>query len=140
MNTRPFSFFSKKLSRPVCFLIGILALGLALRVTGLQKKVGWSDEGFTVAHAAKSVRTICFAPLPENGDIFKNIHPPFEYLLVHFLLPYGEDPGLLRFPSVVFGVLGLFMTYLAAARFSNRRTALLTAFLLAISPFHITFS
>lgn len=66
-------------------------------------------------------------------------------LYVYFVIPFVRFLGLstlaVRLPSVVLSILTIFVTYLLGKKlFKNETHALLTSFLLAISPWHVYLS
>ena len=72
----------------------------------------------------------------------------FYYLSLIFSLPvfiiFGEDWKLLliiqRCVSLTFGLLTIGLTYKISEKIYNRKVAILSSFLLAVSPFHIEMS
>ena len=122
----------------VSLLIGILLLGLSLRLNGLGAKSVWQDEIFTAAIASteNSVSQVTSIPL-YNTPLPA---PPLYFLITHFFLYVGDNDFLLRFPALFFGVLGLALTYTLGARLLGKREGLAAAFLLSISPLHIRYS
>ncbi|HSA83324.1 MAG TPA: glycosyltransferase family 39 protein, partial [Patescibacteria group bacterium] len=65
----------------------------------------------------------------------------YTYLIIPFLPFFDLSVFSIRLPSAIFGILTVLATYfLVKVLFQNRGLALLTAFLLAISPWHIQFS
>lgn len=113
------------------FLIILLLLAALLRFYALDAKSLWYDEIATWVHATAG----------DVGDVLSNVlnkelpAPP-----LHFLLFLGDTDFLLRFPSVGFGVPTVAAVYLLGSRVFERETGLLSAFLLAVSPFHIRYS
>ncbi|MBI5034157.1 MAG: glycosyltransferase family 39 protein [Chloroflexi bacterium] len=124
----------KRFYQPL-FLGLIILLGLALRVVRLDFQPLWWDEGYSVFFATRD-----FATMLARTAI--DIHPPFYYAVMQIWMGiFGQDAVALRWLSVVFGVAAIPLLYaLAHKLFSDRRLALIAAFLLAISPFHIYYS
>lgn len=122
----------------VCLLIGILLLGLSLRLNGLDAKSLWQDEIFTAAIASteNSLSRVVSIPL-HNTPLPK---PPLYFLITHFFLYVGDNDFLLRFPALFFGVLGVALTYALGVRLFGKREGLSGAFLLCLTPFHIRYS
>lgn len=122
----------------VCLLIGILLLGLSLRLHGLGAKSLWRDEIFTAAIASteNSVSRVVSIPL-HNTALPK---PPLYFLITHFFLHVGDNDFLLRFPALFFGVLGVAITYALGVWLFGKREGLSGAFLLSLAPFHIRYS
>lgn len=65
---------------------------------------------------------------------------PFVYLLIPFQSLLGMNIWSTRLPSAMAGTLAVALVYFFVARFGNRRTALLAATMLAISPWHVHLS
>jgi 4-amino-4-deoxy-L-arabinose transferase-like glycosyltransferase len=62
------------------------------------------------------------------------------YVLLHFWLKLGSGEFVIRALSALLGVGSLLVLYALACDLFDRRTALLSALLLAVSPLHIWFS
>lgn len=81
-------------------------------------------------------------PWPVNLESFGDFKPAlYAYLLIPFIKVLGLTEIAVRLPSALFGVLAVVFIYLLAREiFPDRRLALLSAFLLAVSPWHLHFS
>lgn len=110
----------------------ILAIGLILRIINLNQSL-WLDEASQVILSLDSIHSIFF----NHGADF---HPPLSYILMHFWIIFSKNEVWLRLLSVVFGVATLYFTYLISKKLFNKKTGFMSAFLLAISPFHIYYS
>ncbi len=119
-------------------LLLVLLLAFFLRLTGLGVKSLWQDEIFTAAIAARdnSISEVISIPLHNTALPA----PPLYFLITHFLLYVGDNDFLLRFPALLFGVLGVSMTYTLGARLFGRGEGLVGAFLLSMSSLHIRYS
>lgn len=122
----------------VCLLIGILLLALGLRLWDLDAKSLWQDEIFTTAIASaentpSQVASIALynTPLPA---------PPLYFVVTHCFLHVGDSDFVLRFPALLFGVLGVATIYTLGARLFGKSEGLVSAFLLSISPLHVRYS
>jgi hypothetical protein len=106
--------------------------GFALRIWRLD---GWSISG-------DEVNSISFATRPLT-DLFAALattepHPPFYYGFLHLWLPLvGTSEFALRFPSVVFGTLGLAGAYAAGRGVGGRWAGLATAAIFAASQYSV---
>ena len=80
--------------------------------------------------------------LPLNLKSFGDFKPAlYAYLDIPFIAILGLNELAVRLPSVIFGALGVFGVYLLTKElFRKRLLSLLTAFFLAISPWHLQFS
>ncbi len=121
-------------------LIGLLLLGLALRVQRLDFQPLWWDEGYSVWFATHPI-----------GDMIaltaQDIHPPLYYALLHaWIALLGPTPIALRLCSVVVSLPGIALAYVAARRLLPRgrpitvAPALVAALLVAFNPFHLYYS
>ena len=123
-----------RLNRYTLILLVVLLAGLFFRVYGLGDEALWLDEGIALklAHASPLVVTIERA--------FNN-HPPVYFLTLHYWVKlFGDSLFYARILSVIFGVLTILMLYILGRRLFNERVGILSAFLAAISTFHIYYS
>jgi len=118
-------------------LLAISVLGLFLRIYHLGKESLWGDEvySFGVANNANVFGIIKVAALYDN-------HPPFYYIILHYggIKLFGTSEFAVRFPSLIFGVLAIPMIYLLGRRLFNEEVGLISALILAISPFNVEYS
>jgi mannosyltransferase len=115
-------------------LIAIILLALSLRFYRLDGQSLWADEGNSAALAARNLATI-------TRDAARDIHPPLYYYLLHFWVRiFGNSEISLRSLSALMGTALVLMTYLLGQELFNRRVALISSFLAAISPFQIYYS
>jgi len=67
--------------------------------------------------------------------------PVYTYLTIPSVLIFGLTQFAVRLPSAIVGILAVFATYLLTRElFKDKRIAIFAAFLLAISPWHISLS
>ena len=119
-----------------CALILILLLAFALRIYALNVK-GLSFDEAGSAYIAGLGPLGMFAYL--KRAIFE--HPPLYYLLLSgWMSLVGRSEFALRYFSVLVGVLLVPLAYRLAKLLSGRRVALLSVFLLTLSPFHVQYS
>lgn len=116
-------------------IILILLLSLILRLIALNQSL-WLDEAIS-ANAARQLGFWQYVTSYPLGDF----HPPgyFAILWVWSHL-FGFSEIALRMPSVIFGSLTVFLTYLLGKGLFNRKIGLLASFFLAIGPLHIYYS
>ncbi len=110
----------------------ILSAGLFFRIYGLGHESLWLDEGYSIR----------FADL-DFFHIFSNRenNPPLYFLILHWWIAmFGDSEFSVRFPSVVFGFLSLFMICKVGTQLFNTNTGILSSLLLSLSAFHIAFS
>ena len=119
--------------KPVIFLFLILMIGGLLRVHTLAAESLYFDEAYSVWAARHSVSWLVAVST-------QRIFPPLYYLLLHFWLVGGESEFAVRFLSVLLGLGSIGAIYALAKQLFNTRVALISAWLLAISPLHLWFS
>lgn len=115
--------------------MAILLLAALVRLWGLGAQSLWMDEAFS--HL--------FARLPLDvawqAMIVDAVHPPLYYLLLRpWLALAGESEFALRLPSAAAGVLTVALIFRVGRAWANRQTAVWSALLLAVSPFHVWYS
>ncbi|HDQ72719.1 MAG TPA: hypothetical protein ENN19_11590 [Chloroflexi bacterium] len=115
-------------------LLLTLLFAFCLRLWGLADHNIWWDEGLA-AWAAR---------LPVAGILHwtaHDVHPPLYFLTLRgWRLVAGEGEFVLRFPSVLAGVLGVSLIYRLGRALGGRRAGLLAALFLALSRFAVTWS
>lgn len=109
-------------------LVGIMVLAVALRLPGLGFALE-QDELYTLIDA------IALFDSPSKPGIAAR---PFYYLFQHVLLGIGPaTPVALRLPPLVFGLAGVWVTWLLGTRVFNPTAGWMAALLVAISPWHL---
>lgn len=128
-------------------LIAILVLATSLRFWQLGS-VPISPDWDEASLAYNSYSLVTTAN-DEYGDFlpvvlksFGDYKPAlYAYISAPFVLVFGISTFAIRFPSMVLGVLSVFLTFLLIKElFKNERIALFSAFVFAVSPWHIQFS
>src|SRR5215204_2761750 len=129
--------FSKDLRHKMLvpfMLLAILLVALLLRVFQLDAESLWLDEATSVYignHGFVQILKISFA----------EINPPLYYLLLHYWMQlFGGSEFSVRLPSVFFGVFSVAMLYKVGTLLFNKRTGLMSAFIMAISAYQIYYS
>ena len=133
----------------------ILLLALAMRLVVINQSL-WLDESI----GAYAVKNFTYQGIFEHFLTFDN-HPPLYYLILKFWTDiFGYSEISIRFPSIIFGVGTVYITYLVVIRLAsyglcvaglkkknnaqlvtcNMLTALTVLLLLATSPLHIYYS
>ncbi len=116
-------------------MIAITAAGCLLRVWELGQKGLWLDEAFSVWLAWQPI-TPMVAWVAQVDQ-----HPPLYYLLLHFWIQIaGDTPASVRLLSALFGTATIPAVFLVSRRLLGVRPALIAAFILALSPFHVRFA
>lgn len=113
----------------------ILILSLILRIISLDQSF-WLDEAITATIARDlTVPEIFSQYLPLDN------HPPFYLLLINLLFSFLPNTEFVaRIPSVIFGLLTIYIIYLFTKQLIGQKAALLCSLLLATSPLHIYYS
>ena len=111
---------------------GLLAVAALLRFALLGHNSIWFDEAY--------VAKMALSPWPAIPAVLRTaeFHPPLYYLLMKaWITITGLREATLRFPSACFGVLTVLLTYALMRRVSSDAVSLLSAGLVAVSPFSV---
>jgi len=115
--------------RPKLILMGILGVAVGLRLALLGNNSLWFDEAFVVW-----VAKLPWPNIPPQGDF----HPPLYYLLMKVWVGiFGAGETAIRMPSAGLSSLEVLLTYVLMRKISSASLALLSAFLVAVSPLQI---
>ena len=129
------------------FLIIILLLAAILRLGALGRfpeflgvdEVSIGYNAYSLLHSGKDQYQKKLPLVFRSLGDFKA--PLYIYLTVASEAVFGVNEFAVRFPSAAFGVLAVFLTFIITYRTTRRNDlALLTALVMAISPWHIRFS
>jgi mannosyltransferase len=125
---------NKKYSMIILFLI--IIAGFSLRFYHLDQESLWFDEGFTV----NSVSQESLPKVIEQANKFET-KPPGFYLITHYWTKiFGLSEFSLRFVSLIFGTISVFLIYFLGKELFNRQVGILSSFLMSISLFDIIYS
>lgn len=114
-------------------VLPLLIFALILRLPWMSQSL-WYDE-ISVTHAY--LKNIFH--LLDSWTYDSNM--PVHYTLMFFWNKFFTDTEFsLRLPPLIFGLASLLLSYEVAKRIFDRKIALLTCFLLTISPVHIWYS
>ncbi len=111
---------------------GILAVAALFRFALLGHNSIWFDEAY--------VAKVALSPWQAIPAVLRTaeFHPPLYYLLMKaWITVTGLQEATLRFPSACFGVLTVLLTYALMRRISTHAVSLLSAGLVAVSPFAV---
>ena len=119
-------------SKVYLVLILILIVALLLRVYNIDAKADGTDEKWSFIMTDQIV----------DGTFLQNVgthaHVPLFYV---FLAPFwwlsGKSILVLRLLMILLGLISIIVTFFFAKKIFNEKIALLTAYLLALSPFHL---
>lgn len=116
-------------------IILILILALILRIIKLNQSL-WLDEAINVL-AVKSNTFVDLITKYSIGDF----HPPLYHLILRItVLIFGTSEIIVRMPSVLFGVITVFLIYIIGKELYDKKTGIIAAILIATSPLHIYYS
>jgi len=126
---------NRRSSRFGAAFLAVLLLGLILRVYHLNAESISYDESFSM--------NTCRMPTAEMMGVLiaDFVHPPLHYFtLCGWMDVAGFGTMQARLLSLIFGTLSIVVLYLLADYLFDRRTALLSALLLAVSQLQIMLS
>jgi mannosyltransferase len=113
-------------------LAGVVAIAAGLRLAGLGHNSVWVDEAYVVWMTQ-------WRWLDILGTLrMADAHPPLYYLLMKAWIHLaGPGEVAIRAPSACLSVLSVVLTYALIRRFAPEPVSLVSAFLVAVSPFAI---
>lgn len=128
--------------------IGIILLAIVLRFWQLGDvpvSPDWDEAalGYNAYSILKTGRDEYGTFLPRALRSFDDYKPPlYAYLAVPSVAAFGLNTWATRLPSAIMGVLAVIGTYYLVLELFKKKTslALMSSFLLAISPWHLQFS
>jgi uncharacterized membrane protein len=128
----PESSFLKNNSLLFC----IFLLGSFLRIYNLGVESIWFDEAVSVAASKLGFLDQIRWSLTASDN-----NPPLYYALLRvWVLIFGDSEFAVRLPSAIFGSFSILLIYVVGTLLFNKKAALLSALVLAVSVFHIRFS
>src|SRR3989338_10082511 len=114
----------------LAYLLAIFVLGFVLRLIAAINLSVSADDMHFVTHAINFFS----AGRLETYDQSSGLWFAFTSIMYKFFL-YSQLGS--RIAALVFGSLSIFLIYLLSKEFFDEKTSLISAFLLAIAPFHI---
>lgn len=140
-----------KKNRELLILFAILLLGAFLRVYKLdtippglnQDEISIGYNANSILHTGKDEYGVSFPLFFRSLDDYKL--PGYIYVTAGSIALFGKNTFAIRFPSAFFGAATILVLYFFAKELvgKNKRFGffpLLSAFLLAVSPWHLQFS
>jgi len=139
----------KRSSLITYFLLGIiLVLASSLRLWNLTNNppsLYWEEtalgyDAFSIYKTGKDYHgnTLPIVSFPSFGDYKPSL---YFYSIVPFIAIFGPGELAVRLPSAIAGILAVLAVYLITNQLKfSKNIRLLSAFLLAISPWHLQFS
>lgn len=117
------------------FVAAAVAFGLG--AANLDEPSLWHDELVHVA-VARNIAETGVPALPSG--VFYPSSLAYNYLLGAVVAVFGDAPTAVRLPSAVLGAALVLLLYLFTRRLLGRPTALVAAFALALSPWHVSWT
>ena len=112
----------------------ILVLAFVLRLFHLADESIWLDEGISIAMSKLSLSEMIDKSAVDSL-------PPLYYSLLHYwMLLFGDSEFSVRFLSLIFSLSTIVAAYQVTKLLIDETVALVVAFLLAISVFHIEYA
>lgn len=123
--------FNKILEKKYLILI-IILIAFAVRLYGITPESIWLDEAFSIYHAQQSLDHIINLQDP---------NPPLHLIVLNLWTSlFGNSALSVRLPSLIFGVLSVYLIYLLGEKLFDRRTGIYSSIILALSTYHIFYS
>ena len=114
-------------------LLFLIVLGALLRFYRLDYFDFWFDEAWSAISASDLAYFF--------QTIIQRYQPPLYYIILHFWINcFGNGEFALRALSAVFGTASIPLIFVVGKRFCGSRVGLLSALILAVSPFHIWYA
>jgi uncharacterized membrane protein len=119
---------------PLAGFLVLLALGAALRLTGITRQSLWLDEAYSSYIAAHTfAQMLAF-------DTGAPVHPPLYELVLHVWMLVGASPLAVRALSALASIATLVPLYTLARRIMTTPAALLATALLSVSSFQVWYA
>ena len=124
----------------------VLSLAFILRFYKLGEiplSLDWDENSnaYNAYSIIKTARDEYGDFLPITNRSFEDYKPPaYMYMNIPTVAIFGLTPFAARLPSAIFGFLTVPVIYFLAKKLFNSQIALVSMFLLTISPWHLQFS
>ncbi len=116
-------------------ILSVLIVGLILRLINLNQSL-WLDEAINVL-ATKNYSFLSLITEYSKGDF----HPPGWFIILWFWTKlFGYSEIAIRIPSVIFGVISIYVTFLIGKKLISKEVGVIAALLLCLNPLHIYYS
>jgi mannosyltransferase len=114
------------------WILPITALAFATRLYQLDGQSLWFDEIFTVAMARLPWYQGMVSVLGHGVQL-----TPVWHWIIKGWLPVGDSDWLVRFPTVLFGILAIPLIFKLGQLYFSEEVGLLAAFIVAINPYQV---
>ena len=116
------------ISREGRYVAGLTLLAAILRISFLDAKSLWMDEGMTACRVGSGLRNLVSILLHAEMNMCA------YYLMMHAWIAHaGNSEFVLRLPSVVFDTATVPMVYLLGKELGSRRAGLIAALMLTLN-------
>ena len=116
-------------------LVGIILLGVVLRMQGLTRSFWYDEVGYSTLVGFRTL----FGGMWNR--IWEDPAAPFYPLLMSFWVRlFGDSELSVRMLPFLCGILSIVLIYLVALKLTDRLSAMIASFLLALSPVHVWYS
>jgi len=113
-------------------ILAIMILGFILRIYKIGDYGLWIDEITSLRHIESG-----FFSIMRNLSLH-SVHPPFYFWFLHLWVKFfGDTHFVLRLPSLIFGIITIYLIYLIGSNLFDKKVGLYSSFLGAISLHHI---
>ncbi len=129
------AFFGRLMqSPPHLLLLAIVMIGMIIRAPLLSRTSLWFDEAASWDQSRGTLGELISSVAADN-------YPPLHNLLLWvFIHGFGEAEYVLRLPSLLAGILSIWLAYKVGEALTDKGVGLATALILACSPMEIWFS
>lgn len=122
-------------NKEIFYLLGIVAVGAALRLYRLGAEDIWLDEAISINYHASGTFQSMFKSLVKF-----DCNPPLYFIILHYWLWLGRETFTIRLLSAIFGIISLPVFYYLAKVIFSTSTALIGTLLFSLSPYHLWYS
>lgn len=126
-------FFDRLLKREWLLAVCLLAIGVLIRLIGLQQESAWIDEAYSISLAKHAIADIIRGTAADQ-------HPPVYYILLHFWFIFSDSIYHARLLSVMLGIINIYQVWAFGRRLGGPWLGLGAGILLTISPMHVWYS
>jgi 4-amino-4-deoxy-L-arabinose transferase-like glycosyltransferase len=122
--------------KDVLIVISLFSIAFYIRANGVSYSALYIDEWIYMLKT-RLILSNSWVPVPM---VFDRSPPFYSHIGALVTVLFGGDLNTIRMTSVVFGSLNVAMIYLFGKAVYDRKTGLLAALFLLISPFHVLYS
>jgi len=125
----------------VIALLSIMTLAIILRVYRSDMSL-WFDEVLTAVDVRYHFHNLLIDRTQvQEVPLWSWDHPPLYFIAAKLSIElFGHSEFTLRLPSIIAGVISVYLIHELTTILYDRRAGIVAAFLIAVNPFHIYFS